>query len=482
MQRILIFSLSITLLSATDDFDADFDNSVSDTAKNWFAGHYLSARDTLEGPDIKRFPEPLVNTGCNFYLLNGHKVIAYRGGCKNGLAEGQGEYWAKRFGKRYYLAGNFVAGKAQGLFLRIDEKPWRRSFTTWTDGFETGPAEIWYEDGWHFTGNLTEGLRSGEGRQRKWFEKYSQRIDFYGIFQRDAVQSGELITQSLGRQRVNPPETDFSAALAKLTASADRKLASSKEDNPADMTITGNHYRQRGLEGKFLDASPPLTYIQVHGKKQSSSCKVRTSATVHSYRGECKNGFAHGFGELWGKNKRGGFHFVGNFANGVEHGVGAYADEGLLRYVADFVEGVENGRASIWYPDGVFFHGKLKNGLKDGEGWERARDGAVFKGHYEKDAWKKGRISFPDKSWVEVENRARSGEKPQLVVIKSSEDGKPPRPVANNSTKWTPPAATTFGRGAADSWLNRPYTDPNRPAGSSYNSSGQRCTLGGTCH
>lgn len=69
-------------------------------------------------------------------------------------------------------------------------------------------------------------------------------------------------------------------------------------------------------------------------------CKVLKRGIDSIYLGGCKKGFAHGFGEAWGKD-----YYAGAFKNGYPHG------KGIMKF-----------------QDGSIYNGSWRKGNMDGEG------------------------------------------------------------------------------------------------------------------
>ena len=71
---------------------------------------------------------------------------------------------------------------------------------------------------------------------------------------------------------------------------------------------------------------------------QESDCKVILPRLSGTYKGECKNGFAHG--------------------NGLA--------QGIDRYEGEFRKGMPEGRGVYRWSDGTFYDGSWKKGLREG--------------------------------------------------------------------------------------------------------------------
>ncbi len=91
----------------------------------------------------------------------------------------------------------------------------------------------------------------------------------------------------------------------------------------------------------------------VQGQAQDK-CEVLTERLKGEYRGECKNGLAHGYGEAQGEDK-----YLGEFKRGYPHGNGEYT-----------------------WSTGETYKGEWKRGLRDGEGtylfFSNGKDTAIY--------------------------------------------------------------------------------------------------------
>lgn len=101
--------------------------------------------------------------------------------------------------------------------------------------------------------------------------------------------------------------------------------------------------------------------IQVHA--QDTPCKVLSDSLKGTYTGECKNGKANG------KGKAVGLHtYDGEFKNGLQEGTGTYT-----------------------WPNGDYYYGSWKKGLKDGKGQlHYIKDGkeVTLAGYWKKDNYR----------------------------------------------------------------------------------------------
>lgn len=85
--------------------------------------------------------------------------------------------------------------------------------------------------------------------------------------------------------------------------------------------------------------------------QNTDSCKVMLPEISSAYKGECKNGLAHGEGTAQGKDT-----YIGMFKRGLPDGEGKYI-----------------------YADGSTFTGSFSNGLKNGKGiYRMMSDGKIY--------------------------------------------------------------------------------------------------------
>jgi hypothetical protein len=73
---------------------------------------------------------------------------------------------------------------------------------------------------------------------------------------------------------------------------------------------------------------------------QTTDCKVNMPSISGTYLGGCKKGLAHGKGVA----------------------------QGIDRYEGDFIKGLPGGAGKYTWASGVYYEGKWKNGLREGEG------------------------------------------------------------------------------------------------------------------
>lgn len=76
----------------------------------------------------------------------------------------------------------------------------------------------------------------------------------------------------------------------------------------------------------------------IYAQEKNSECKVLVEDLQGEYRGECKNGLAHGEGSAQGEDI-----YQGDFKKGYPHGQGKYIWDGDDYYVGGFRKGKRSG-------------------------------------------------------------------------------------------------------------------------------------------
>ncbi len=82
-------------------------------------------------------------------------------------------------------------------------------------------------------------------------------------------------------------------------------------------------------------------YIPINNALQN--CKVKLEAINKKYEGDCKKGYAHGFGKAWGASD----FYEGNFRKGLPHGEGSYTWGNGNIYVGNFSKGLMDGQGVL---------------------------------------------------------------------------------------------------------------------------------------
>ena len=97
-----------------------------------------------------------------------------------------------------------------------------------------------------------------------------------------------------------------------------------------------------------------LFYCSIlYAQDSNRTCKVELNSLKGIYKGECKNGFAHGNGEATGIDR-----YVGLFKNGLPNGKGIYYYNNHDYYSGSFQNGIKEGKGEAHYlregkPDSV---------------------------------------------------------------------------------------------------------------------------------
>jgi hypothetical protein len=74
-----------------------------------------------------------------------------------------------------------------------------------------------------------------------------------------------------------------------------------------------------------------FTFYFSNGQNTNTVCKVLSDKFNYGYKGECKNGLAHGQGEAKGK-----FHYIGEFKNGLPEGKGVMKYNAYQTFTGNF--------------------------------------------------------------------------------------------------------------------------------------------------
>lgn len=84
-----------------------------------------------------------------------------------------------------------------------------------------------------------------------------------------------------------------------------------------------------------------LFYFPVNAQEE---CEVLMENLKGEYRGECKRGLAHGYGEAEGKD-----HYIGDFKKGYPHGNGTYTWSTGERYEGEWKRGMRDGEGTYYF-------------------------------------------------------------------------------------------------------------------------------------
>lgn len=124
------------------------------------------------------------------------------------------------------------------------------------------------------------------------------------------------------------------------------------------------------------------------GKKQPSE--------TNRYEGELVNGVREGKGTMY---YQGGHMYKGEWHNGLRHGFGEFLFASGEHYVGSFVNDLYCGMGKITYPSGDVYDGHFMNGKRDGDGTLTCKDGRRFEGNWLNDKMNGvGALYYPDGS------------------------------------------------------------------------------------
>ena len=87
-----------------------------------------------------------------------------------------------------------------------------------------------------------------------------------------------------------------------------------------------------------------LAKDNIYAQENTSPCKVRLESIAYEYKGDCKNGWADGWGEA-----RGIHHYSGGFKDGMPDGRGTYYFSDSTYYIGNFQDGIKEGKGEFHY-------------------------------------------------------------------------------------------------------------------------------------
>lgn len=97
------------------------------------------------------------------------------------------------------------------------------------------------------------------------------------------------------------------------------------------------------------------------------------------YEGELVNGVREGRGTMYFKS---GNIYKGEWHNGQMHGFGEFIYKSGEHYVGDFINGNIGGQGKFTFADGKVYSGAFLNGKRNGDGTLTCPDGTRFEGNW----------------------------------------------------------------------------------------------------
>jgi len=88
----------------------------------------------------------------------------------------------------------------------------------------------------------------------------------------------------------------------------------------------------------------PLLAFSFSFVQAQEECEVLHENLKGEYRGECRRGLAHGYGEAQGKD-----HYLGDFKRGYPDGNGTYTWSAGERYRGEWKNGLRNGEGTYYF-------------------------------------------------------------------------------------------------------------------------------------
>jgi len=173
-----------------------------------------------------------------------------------------------------------------------------------------------------------------------------------------------------------------------------------------------------------------------------SDVELEDADLIGRYKGEIKDGKAHGYGLAEGIDV-----YEGEFINGKIHGTGKY----IWRqkefygdiYEGEFISGEMHGKGKLTFSNGNIYYGDWKNGLMDGHGKFYFVNGTVYEGEMENNFFEgnghiigaNGRI-YKDEFHEGIPENIKSYKKfLQKTLTSENKDGKDLKQVLENIRK-----------------------------------------------
>ncbi|MDO8805861.1 MAG: hypothetical protein Q7R35_15685 [Elusimicrobiota bacterium] len=118
------------------------------------------------------------------------------------------------------------------------------------------------------------------------------------------------------------------------------------------------------------------------------------------YRGTCKAGWLEGPAEVWLAADQG--YLIADFKQGVIQGrVISSVRDGSFS-VADAFNNLKSGRGNIWFAGDIHYRGAMNANRFHGQGALAWPDGKTLEGRFSNDALEEGTASYPDGRWEKV--------------------------------------------------------------------------------
>lgn len=119
------------------------------------------------------------------------------------------------------------------------------------------------------------------------------------------------------------------------------------------------------------------------------------------YKGETRNGKAHGQGELIYAC---GNTYTGEFKDDLPNGKGIFQEKDGNRYEGQLQNGKAHGQGKSIDKNGGVYLGEFKNGRRSGKGFFKEKDGTGYEGEFKDDLLNgKGIMAWKDGAWYEGE-------------------------------------------------------------------------------
>ncbi|MBE6901472.1 MAG: hypothetical protein E7478_03275 [Ruminococcaceae bacterium] len=105
----------------------------------------------------------------------------------------------------------------------------------------------------------------------------------------------------------------------------------------------------------------------------------KDAISADRYEGELVNGIREGRGTMYFKS---GNIYKGEWHNGLMHGFGEFIYKSGEHYVGDFINGKFGGQGRFTYPNGIIYDGSFLNGKREGDGTLTEADGTRYEGNW----------------------------------------------------------------------------------------------------